>query len=229
MNGLHSLYVKKKFQNFKAEILNYKLIMAKQYYNEILPKIQAYAQTKAAKSMIYHDVDISIYPVKLNAVISKERLIAIVLYTDFTHLSSDFTSTFRKNDPFEPKAAIKKRHRNYWWWARLLKETVRCYGYTKMGILDEEFNYKYENRYTAFQHLNQLIGPFYCGMSRMMHLPQFNIHLLSPTSTSVHIEVAMKFSGEHGVIIEMNNDKVGSNLRGLDVSWISNFKEEDER
>ena len=29
--------------------------------------------------------------------ITKDRLTAITLYTDFTALSSDFTSTFRKN------------------------------------------------------------------------------------------------------------------------------------
>ena len=44
-------------------------------------------------------------------------------------------------------------------------------------------------------------GPFYCGMSRVMPLPSFNINLYSPTSTSIHQEVAIKFADEAGIII----------------------------
>ena len=40
----------------------------------------------------------------------------------------------------------------------------------------------------------------------------------------------MKFSGEEGMILEMEN-KTGSSvfLKGMDVSWISRYREEDER
>ena len=54
--------------------------------------------------------------------------------------------------------------------------------------------------------------------------------LFLPTSTSVRIEVAMRFSGNKGLMIEMNNNGgKGKYLRGFDVSWLSLFKEEDER
>ena len=63
-----------------------------------------------------------------------------------------------------------------------------------------------------------------------MNIPQFNITLLSPTSTSVHLEVAIKFSGQKGIIIEFNNESDdGGEVKGLDVSWLSRFREEDER
>eukprot|EP01084_Bolivina_argentea_P091116 164061_1 len=75
-------------------------------------------------------------------------------------------------------------------------------------------------------------GPFYTGMSFIMVVPEFNIRLCSPTSTSKHIEVTTRFSGEKGIIITFNNN--GANyparyLRFLDCSWVSKFKEEDER
>ena len=64
----------------------------------------------------------------------------------------------------------------------------------------------------------------------MLSMPQFSILLLSPTSTSVHIEVAMKFSGESGIIIEFSNYfEPAWEAFGFDVSTISRFKEEDER
>ena len=75
----------------------------------------------------------------------------------------------------------------------------------------------------------KLTGPFYCGMSMVMKMTQFAIDLLSPTSTSCQICVALKFSGHEGIVIELNNTTFAKQTRGLDVSWISRFKEEDER
>ena len=63
-----------------------------------------------------------------------------------------------------------------------------------------------------------------------MTMPQFAISLLSPTSTSCHLEVAMNFSGEEGIIIELDNTREPAcALKGLDVLWLSRYKEEDER
>ena len=63
-----------------------------------------------------------------------------------------------------------------------------------------------------------------------MNMPQFCIHLFSPTSTSVHLEVSMKFAGEEGSIIEFGNRTGDARyLYGLDVSVISRYWEEDER
>ena len=73
-------------------------------------------------------------------------------------------------------------------------------------------------------------GPFYTGMSRVMSMPQFNIYLQSPTSTSAALAVAMRFSGQSGMIIQFENDNGMAKLcNGFDCSWLSRFKEEDER
>ena len=63
-----------------------------------------------------------------------------------------------------------------------------------------------------------------------MNMPQFQVSLLSPTSTSVQIQVAMKFSGDSGIIIEFSNERAEiPRIKGLDASFLSRFKEEDER
>ena len=63
-----------------------------------------------------------------------------------------------------------------------------------------------------------------------MSMPQFQISLYSPTSTTIHEEVAMRFSGESGMIIQFDNHRGDAmNTRGFDCSWISRYCEEDER
>ena len=210
------LFVTPKYDNLKEEILHYKHIDIDQYKQEIYPKAEAYWQTQWAQSLIpLWDTSPDEYGILEDEIISKERLITIILYTDYTDLSSHFTSSFRKSNTFEPYQATKQRHRNYYWMSKLLRETVRCYGQNHDDNTDE---------YTG------IFGPFYCGMSAVMTMPQFSIQLFSPTSTSCQIAVATRFSGESGIIIEFDNDGGhASFIHGLNVSWISRFREEDER
>eukprot|EP01084_Bolivina_argentea_P024103 44972_1 len=65
-----------------------------------------------------------------------------------------------------------------------------------------------------------------------MHIPEFNLRLCSPTSTTKHTEIASRFSGAKGMILQLNNVGHGTSwlLRSWDCSWISNYgKDEDER
>ena len=73
-------------------------------------------------------------------------------------------------------------------------------------------------------------GQFFTGMSQIMTFPSFNIKLNSPTSTSRHLEVALHFSDEDGVVVRFNNNGLQNNDRTacFDASWISCYKEEDE-
>ena len=175
-------------------------------YQETLNKADQFIQTAVAKSLKYY---------MNNKPISRSHLISIILYCDYSSLCSSFSGSFRKLFPFETLKAIKKRNKKYAIWSKTLKETMIVHIYThryKKGLL------------------SRLFGPFYCGMSVVLNMSQFQMYLLSPTSTSVQFSVATKFSGTRGMILEMNNDKGGSiDLRGMDCSWISRFREEDER
>merc|ERR1712228_1153518 len=79
---------------------------------------------------------------------------------------------------------------------------------------------------------NSVKGPFYCGVNKVMVLPQFNLRLSAPTSTTMQIEVAHKFATRNGTVIQLNNNSNGpyvDHLRLFNISWISRFKDEDER
>ena len=142
----------------------------------------------------------------------------MILYTDYSNLSSDFSSTFRNKTKFEAFSRTKQRHANYYWMSKLLRETVAIYGYNNSTLHMDMTAHK-------------LGGPFFCGMSMVMTMPQFAIKLFSPTSTSCHIEVALKFAGKTGIILEFMTSQEwnASILKGLDLSWTSRYKEEDER
>ena len=199
-------YVAQKYSNLKEEISEYRDLDMDQYQQESLPKAQQIMKTEVVRSMKWRD--------KSNGwksqFISLEQLISIILYTDYTDLCTHFSATFRKLNPFETIESIKRRHSKYYHLSKTLRSTVNTFGETR-------YHHKFK-------------GPFYCGMSMVMTLTQFVMKLMAPTSTSVQLAVSTRFSGDAGIIIQFDN--VGArydNSKGLDVSWISRFSEEDER
>ena len=201
-------YVRPGHGCLKPEILEYEHITNNKelYESEIRKKAEAYGQTELVKS---------IFP---NANSRLGYLICIILYTDYTALSTNFSSTFRAINKYEPIQSIKRRHRKYYRMSVGLKMLMRIYGQD------------YSEMHGHTGPLPRLHGPFYCGISRIMTLPEFSIRLNSATSTSVQIAVAMRFGGSKGMIVQLDNSGgYAKNTRGLDCSWISRFKEEDER
>ena len=201
--------VKARYKDLKTEILHYKHLKVKEV-NKIMVKAEQYLDTNVAKSMTNRGGKRrSGKPLQLN------HLVCIILYCDYTQLSRDFTISFRKSHQFQLLRQIKKHNSMYYHWAITLRELIKQYGQ----------NYQQGNG-----NLSKLVGPFYCGMSVVLNIPQFNMFIHSPLSTSTHIEVSLKFSGDSGMILELDNSS-GScqNLRGMDVSWISRYREEEER
>ena len=202
------LYVKRKYQTFKEEILNYKhfgLSGAVIGMKKAMKKASNYISTQQAKAMKYQPEQPTFYDIGHGAPISKDHLLSLILYTDFDQLSANFTSSFRKTNVFESFHGVKNRNSCYWWWSKSLREIVEGY-----GIKSDPFK---RNRLCCFT-----------GMSQVMIVPQFFITLNSPTSTSRHLEVADKFSGDDGMIIQIDQYWAPA----IDCAWISKFKEEAE-
>eukprot|EP01084_Bolivina_argentea_P251301 421432_1 len=120
------------------------------------------------------------------------HLFALLLYCNESILSCKFSETFRKMFRFESIISIKKRNIEYAQWSRLLREVVQYYG--QLGWVEGLGNkWNDENK--------RIKGPFYTGMSKIMVMPEFNIRLCSPTSTSIFKEVGTRFAGEEGILI----------------------------
>ena len=213
------LFVEKKYSSFKEEISNYKYLNMKQYEEIVVVKANNYVDAKATKNAKPSDQEEWItklhYAIEMdNTTLGYKNLVCLILYTDFSELSADFSASFRRKSVFEPISDTKERNSYYWWWSKILRETVELFG---------------QCRYKADKTC--LEGPFYTGMSVVLTLSEFNIFLCSPTSTSAQIEVALKFGGENGMVIQLNNTSWGDEdiLHGFNVCWLSRYKEEDER
>ena len=208
------LYVDKKYGSFGEEIMNYNHIEMdiKKFRDLIIKKAEQYINTKRVKA-IKPDTWESPkhYGVDDEAPLSVNNLLSVILYTDTTTLSGGFSGSFRKIFAYETLSQIKTRNSKYWHWSKYLRETVEMYGSYTWNINP----------------------PFYTGINCVLEMPSFSIRLCSPTSTSVHLEVAVKFGGQTGLILQLNTKGMltgySSYLKGFDCSFLSQFKEEDER
>ena len=237
LNGLYSKmefgeytikqsYVEPKYKDLKSELLATNLIDAKTLEEGIIQKVERLMQSDAVKRLraccygceLYKESDPYHFGVPKGSPIQPHHLHALVAYTDFTKLSTEITESFRKLKNTESFEDVKRRNECLCWCSRFLRELVLLFG--SIG------RKKYENKANGIES-----GPFYCGMSVVLALPQFTIGLQGPTSTSKERCVAWRFAGTQGMVIKMNNEK-GTTLYEsfFDASWISKYgMEENER
>ena len=124
------------------------------------------------------------------------HLLALILYSDRTELQFRFTSTFRQTELYQSLSDIKQNNREYYHWSRNIREAVEYYGSSGWSdYWDDKRNISWNNKK----------GPFYCGMSSKMVIPEVMIRLNGPTSSTRQIQVATKFGGDHGVFMRLDN------------------------
>merc|ERR1712228_112101 len=214
--NVDDLFVKQKYENFKIEMMEYSNISMVQY-QQIMNKAKNYLKSAIVKKQKPYKQGYSKlhYGISENALLSLWNLISLILYSDYTAHCSEFSASFRALSPFEPLEVTKERNREFWWMSKTLRETVELFGQCRSEYADN----------------GGVKGPFYCGVNKVMVLPQFNLRLCAPTSTTMHIEVAHKFATRNGTVIQLNNNSGGQFdfLRLFNISWLSRFKDEDER
>eukprot|EP01084_Bolivina_argentea_P220681 373956_1 len=215
------LFIVPRYSSFKEEISCYEYLNSKKYKESLL-KVTKYMRANIVKKI---EVPINLaypcvhhYGIRWGDSMKLGYLLAIVLYCDYSDLCKDFSSSFRKTSRHDTLTNIKKRNSKYYWLSKYLREAVEGYG----GCLESlDVNVRDQ------EHIK---GPFYTGMDVLLHISEFDIRLCGPTSTSMKIEVAVKFSAEAGIVLQFNNYQWQySRLRIFNVSWLSRYKEEEER
>merc|ERR1719461_783828 len=73
------------------------------------------------------------YDIAIGALLSFGHLLALIFYTDFTKLSSDFSTSFRAIKPFESLKNIMKRNAFYFWMSKYLRELIEIFGQCSAG------------------------------------------------------------------------------------------------
>lgn len=205
------------YDNMKEEILRSRYVSITTYSQILLVKTQNYLDSNVIKSLRPHISDnygnnhYGISKDKSN-IVTFAQLLSLICYCDLTEFQRKWSSTFRPIQFGELLNEIKKRNQQFWFLSKSLIEMVNVYGI---------YGDKYGNPNGHEK------GPYFCGLSRTLLFPSYNIRLTGPCSTSRQLSVATRFAEKNGIILKfMNHD---DNLHFMDCSWISRYKEEEER
>eukprot|EP01084_Bolivina_argentea_P131152 231541_1 len=115
-------------------------------------KANQFIKTDKAKQTRAQDEEIDLhYDIEKDTALSIQNIISIITYCNFSELCTKFSASFRRQDT-ENLKDIKNKHRNFWWWAKTLRETVEYFGNNKYGGY-------YGKSFVAEP------GPFYCGIN----------------------------------------------------------------
>ena len=222
----HELYIDPKYKSLKDEILhNIQYSLSTSQLNISIMKTNKLMDTNRARkieSRIFKTNDPYHYGIANLSPIRFTHLLAAVLYTDWSELCTEFSKTFRKLHKFESINMVKQRNREYANWSKNLRELIEHYG-------GAAWRDDWAKEFNLFRRNEN--GPYFCGMSFIMVMPQFNTRLNGPTSTTKQIAVATRFGGDDGIIITLNNNGYNGSryLRFWNCSWISDYDAEDER
>ena len=131
-----ALYIhKSRHKDLKDEILfndeNEEIIGVEEWQDFIYNKAEKYMNTLKVKSLKYKNKSRTTwntnYGFKRGDGITIQHLMAIILYTDTSKLSTAFTASFRKKYPTESLASVKKRNRKWWWMSKLFIEGITTF------------------------------------------------------------------------------------------------------
>ena len=229
------LCVPKKYDSYKEELLEHFDIG--NLNENVIDKANEFMRTSNVKKMTSNPSPFLLRAngqIPVGTPIKIDHIISIICYCDMTDYSTAFSETFRRLSFRETVQSVRRRNSEYWWQSKFFKEAIENFG--KCGV-KKSLNH---DQFEAGPFCMCFILFFTCnamiiltvltdsGLNCVLPIPQFNIRLFAPTSTSKYIEVATRFSGDDGMIITFNND-IWSGCRFFDCSWISRFLDEDER
>eukprot|EP01084_Bolivina_argentea_P268313 455686_1 len=199
------------YKSLKEEIMSSGFISIDDWNDLVVKKAKELFDTEMAKSIENYQYR-KVWAEEKTLSITLSHIISIILYCDWSALCTHFSGTFRKKNVFETMESMKKRNEKYFHFSKFLIESVIDFG---------------NDNFIFNPHREP--GPFFCGLSFIMTISSFAIHLKGPCSTSKQVEVSLNFAKRTGMIMQMHNDADGCFTKFCDVSWISKFAEEDER
>ena len=123
-------FIKARHNNLKEELLHNSIHRVdKQKYEMAKTKAKILIESDAFKQMkcdnhFFKDR----YGVYKDDKIKLQHVMSLIFYTDYDKLCYNFSKTFRKIRPTETYKSLKKRNSNFANWARLLRESIECFG-----------------------------------------------------------------------------------------------------
>eukprot|EP01084_Bolivina_argentea_P136621 240611_1 len=133
------LFITPRYNSFKEEICYYKYITMKQYKTKAIVKVRKYMNATIVKqTTVIHPKQgpySKHYGINRGDPLTFSHLLCLVFYCDYSDLCSHFSGTFRKKNKFETLDSIKKRNSKYYFFSKILREVVECYGQNRISGL----------------------------------------------------------------------------------------------
>eukprot|EP01084_Bolivina_argentea_P236894 398264_1 len=223
-------YIPKKYSNLKAELTQNAICVIGSYQFDILMlKAIELVKTNMVKSIKCPRTDsIRCYDLLYGSTMNVHHLITLMVYCGYDELQKKLSETYRRENQQETDGNLKKRHQNYYWMGRALRECVECYGI------------KPEDRPITVYH----------GVNKPLTFSSAFAFIKGPFSTSTDRQVAVNFCNQ-GIIVELNinslhwrynefqsgpsggahaanSNYIPDRICCFDMQWISDFNNENE-
>ena len=224
------VYIPRKYDTFQQEMVDNEICTISQnQWNCAYTKANLYLNTDYGKSMLCNcsiPIGIPVYsPILL------QHVLAMMLYCNFDTLQRKFTETFRKLSDNESDQQLVKRHRNYYWLGRYLRE---CVEYVPIAVSEN------------LVCLREGIITLYHGVDKQFTFKSWN-YMNGPFSTTRDYNVALNFCASEGIILEIKFRDISTvlntinratiprpfdwcayNSPGFDCQWLSDYPNEQE-
>eukprot|EP01084_Bolivina_argentea_P053493 98212_1 len=207
-------YIKKKnypkYTSFKEELLhNATARIGCQQFKYEMHKASLHITTQCCRKRIAKPnyISTTYWGIQNNDAITVIHLVAVLIYCNYDGVQYEFSKTFRRIYPNECVASVKMRNAEFFYFTKLLYETVNIYGIICGGN---------ENRIKRFYH----------GINKEMLFDSLSCNISSPFSTTSSFAVAVHFSKNVGMILELSAHAF---LKYWNCSWLSDFGNENEK
>eukprot|EP01083_Nonionella_stella_P008484 24492_1 len=200
--------VKNKYKSFKEELLCNKTMSAS-HFNWELKKAEKHHNSRYCQKVLINKVQRKNEEnnPEGHVDITVEHILSAMIYCNYDVLQEAFTKTYRRIYSNESKESMWKRHEEFYFLGKFLKQTVRRIG-TKI----------HRGNITKFYH-----G---VGETLLFSLKRIN-KILSPLSTSSSKAVGIHFASS-GILVEFGDQEGSAFNMHFNVSWCSDFTNEHE-
>eukprot|EP01084_Bolivina_argentea_P239012 401633_1 len=163
-------YIHKKYHSLKEEITHNEIRSINvKFFNKTVFEAQAKLMTIVSRRKKANNYWAKAYGIQGGSPLQLDHVICLLLYCNFSDLCFRFSETYRKINYYESNEALKRRHRNFYHFGKLLRELIEVYG-------------------TQFQFTTQNI--FYHGVSQIMYFKNCYAKICGPMSTTISREIA---------------------------------------
>lgn len=173
-----------------------------------MKKAEQHSQTEHYKAVKCHKGEdekdpLKYYNIAENTPISCMHIMSIMVYCNQDLLQRKFSETYRLKKGNESIDSLKDRHSNYAHFGRLLRESIDCF------TMEEESK-----------------QPFYHGISVESHFESIQAFFNGPLSTSTDYSVAVNFTGNVGMVLELREPFGHSKF--WECMYLSDYANEQE-